>query len=209
LPVRSTRRFYYVNGPEIVSTYHGEAEASLRRMFHESAHHAPSIIFFDEIDAISPRRSTAGTTADARLVSQLLALLDGLDRMDGVVAIGTTNRLEAIDPALRRPGRFDREIYIAPPDAPGRLEILQIHSREMPLSEEAIDSFPRLAGLTHGFVGADLMELCREAGLSALRRQAPPAGGRLDDQPAIEPAAPGDPAGLRNRARAGATVGLA
>jgi len=166
-------RLYYVNGPDIIGTYYGEAEANLRRIFNEGAHHAPSIIFFDEIDAITPRRGTAGTMADTRLVSQLLALLDGLTQVDGLVAIATTNRVDSIDPALRRPGRFDREIYIGPPDSEGRLEILRIHTREMPLDREAEEFLPEAAARTHGFVGADLLELCREAGLSALRRQAP------------------------------------
>ncbi len=164
-------RLYYVNGPDIIGTYYGEAEANLRRIFNEGAHHSPSIIFFDEIDAITPRRGTAGTMADTRLVSQLLSLLDGLAHVDGVLAIATTNRVDSIDPALRRPGRFDREIYIGPPDSEGRLEILRIHTREMPLDREAEEFLPEVAARTHGFVGADLLELCREAGLSALRRQ--------------------------------------
>jgi len=172
-------RFYYVNGPDIIGTYYGEAEANLRKMFDEAAHHAPSIIFFDEVDAIAPRRGTAGTQADTRLVSQLLSLLDGIMQVDGVVAIATTNRVDSIEPALRRPGRFDREIYIAPPDAAGRLEILQIHAREMPLTDDALDFLPAAAARTHGFVGADLVELCREASLSALRRHVPHLGDHL------------------------------
>jgi transitional endoplasmic reticulum ATPase len=168
-------RFYYVSGPDIIGTYYGEGEGNLRRVFGEAAHHAPAIIFFDEIDAIAPRRSVASSQAEARLVSQLLALLDGLHRMDGVVAIATTNRLDSLEPALRRPGRFDCEVYIGPPDQQGRLEILRIHSREMPLSSDALDFLPELAARSHGFVGADLMELCREAGLSALRRHLPSA----------------------------------
>ncbi len=172
-------RFYYVNGPDIIGTYYGEAEANLRRMFDEAAHHAPSIIFFDEMDAIAPRRGTAGTQADTRLVSQLLSLLDGIMQVDGVVAVATTNRVDSIEPALRRPGRFDREIYIAPPDAAGRLEILQIHTREMPLTDDALDVLPSIAARTHGFVGADLVELCREASLSALRLHVPHLGDHL------------------------------
>jgi transitional endoplasmic reticulum ATPase len=172
-------RFYYVNGPDIIGTYYGEAEANLRRIFDEAAHHAPSIIFFDEVDAIAPRRGTAGTQADTRLVSQLLALLDGIMQVDGVVAIATTNRVDSIEPALRRPGRFDREIYIGPPDADGRLEILSIHTREMPLTEDGLDFLPTVAARTHGFVGADLVELSREASLSALRRHVPQLGDHL------------------------------
>jgi transitional endoplasmic reticulum ATPase len=172
-------RFYYVNGPDIIGTYYGEAEANLRRIFDEVAHHAPSIIFFDEVDAIAPRRGTAGTQADTRLVSQLLALLDGIMQVDGVVAIATTNRVDSIEPALRRPGRFDREIYIGPPDAAGRLEILHIHTREMPLTEDGLDFLPAVAARTHGFVGADLVELSREASLSALRRHVPQLGDHL------------------------------
>ncbi|GBD12253.1 ATP-dependent zinc metalloprotease FtsH [bacterium HR24] len=168
-------RFYYVSGPDIIGTYYGEGEGNLRRIFGEAAHNAPAIIFFDEIDSIAPRRSVASTQAEARLVSQLLALLDGLHQMDGVVAIATTNRLDSLEPALRRPGRFDCEVYIGPPDQHGRLEILRIHTREMPLSPDAAEFLPELAARTHGFVGADLMELCREAGLSALRRHLRPA----------------------------------
>lgn len=163
-------RLYYVSGPDIIGTYYGEGEGNLRRIFGEAAHNAPAIIFFDEIDAIAPRRSVASTQAEARLVSQLLALLDGLHQMDGVVAIATTNRLDSIEPALRRPGRFDCEVYIGPPDQQGRLEILRIHTREMPLAADAEGFLRELAARTHGFVGADLMELCREAALSALRR---------------------------------------
>ncbi|MGH2405066.1 MAG: AAA family ATPase, partial [bacterium] len=172
-------RFYYVNGPDIIGTYYGEAEANLRKIFDEAAHHAPSIVFFDEVDAIAPRRGTAGTQADTRLVSQLLALLDGIMQVDGVVAIATTNRVDSIEPALRRPGRFDREIYIGPPDAGGRLEILYIHAREMPLADDAVDLLPAVAARTHGFVGADLVEVCREASLSALRRHVPHLGDHL------------------------------
>ncbi|MBI4317034.1 MAG: AAA family ATPase [Chloroflexi bacterium] len=163
-------QFFYINGPDIVGTVHGETEGNLRRMFAEATHHAPSVIFIDELDAIAPKRGESGAHSDTRAVTQLLSLLDGLRRVDGVIVIGTTNRIEAIDTALRRPGRFDREIFIGPPDARGRLEILQIHTREMPLSGDALDALPEMARITPGFVGADLMELCREAGLRALRR---------------------------------------
>ncbi|RMG47179.1 MAG: AAA family ATPase [Acidobacteria bacterium] len=165
-------RFYYINGPDIIGTYSGETEGNLRRMFNEAAHHSPSIIFIDELDALAPKRGETGAHSDTRAVTQLLALMDGLKRVDGVIVIGTTNRVDSIDPALRRPGRFDREIFFGPPDQKGRLEILQIHTREMPLSAEALQYLPELARNTHGFVGADLMELCREAGLNAMRRSA-------------------------------------
>lgn len=176
-------RFYYVNGPDIIGTYHGEAEANLRKLFGEAAHHAPSIMFFDEIDALAPKRGETGAHADTRMVSQFLTLLDGLVQVDGVVAIATTNRVNAIDPALRRPGRFDREIYVGPPDATGRLDVLSIHAREMPLTEAAREVLPDVARRCHGFVGADLLELCREAGLNALRRQLP----------GVQPGAAGSP----------------
>lgn len=163
-------RFYYVNGPDILGNF-GDGESNLRKLFSESAHHAPSILFFDEIDSIAPKRGTSGAHSDTRVVSQLLTLLDGMQQVDGVVAIATTNRVDSLDPALRRPGRFDREIYIGPPTPAGRLEILRIHTREMPLAHDMHATLPWLSEQTHGFVGADLLELCRAAGLNALRRQ--------------------------------------
>lgn len=162
--------FYYINGPDVVGTMYGETEANLRKIFAEAAHHAPSIVLIDELDAIAPHREKSGAQSDVRMVTQLLSLLDGLTKVDGLVVIGTTNRVDAIDVALRRPGRFDREIFLGPPTSGGRLDILHIHTREMPLSAEAAAQLPRVAAVTHGFVGADLMELCREAGLNALRR---------------------------------------
>ena len=162
---------FYINGPEIVSSQFGETETNLREIFHEAGHHTPSIILIDELDVIAPKRSEGGSFTTTRTVSQLLTLLDGLRKMDGVIVIGTTNRLDSVDPAARRPGRFDREIFFGPPDSAGRLEILRIHSRAMPLSEEAFEYLDELAQVLHGFVGADLMELCREAGLNALRRK--------------------------------------
>jgi transitional endoplasmic reticulum ATPase len=165
--------FYQINGPEIVGTSYGETEGNLRRIFSEATHHAPSLILVDEVDAIAPKRAQVGTQSDTRMVTQLLASMDGLRRSDGVIVVGTTNRIDAVDPALRRPGRFDREIYFAPPDSTGRHEILQIHAREMPLSGAAVDHLAAIAERTPGYVGADLMELCREAGLSALRRSVP------------------------------------
>ncbi|MBI4322273.1 MAG: AAA family ATPase [Chloroflexi bacterium] len=169
-------RFYYINGPEVVGTMYGETESNLRRVFNEATHHAPSVILIDELDSIAPRRGESGAQSDTRMVTQLLSLMDGLNRVDGIIVLGTTNRLEAIDVAARRPGRFDREIFVGPPDADGRQEILEIHSREMPLADEAIDFIPEVARLTPGFVGADLMEICREAGLASLRRY---SGGKL------------------------------
>jgi transitional endoplasmic reticulum ATPase len=170
-------RFYYINGPDVIGTYTGETEANLRRMFNEAGHHSPSIIFIDELDAMAPKRGETGTHSDTRTVTQLLSLMDGLKRVDAVIVIGTTNRIDAVDPAFRRPGRFDREIFIGPPDVAGRREILEIHSREMPLSDDAQGYLDEIAKRTHGFLGADLMELCRDAGLSRLRRSA----GNLQD----------------------------
>jgi len=163
-------QFYFINGPAIVGTMQGETEANLRKIFNEAAHHAPSMIFIDEIDAIAPHRDQTGSQSDVRTVTTLLTLLDGLQKVDGVIIVATTNRVDAMDSALRRPGRFDREIFIGPPAADGRLEILDIHSREMPLSNAALAHLPEVARVTHGFVGADLMELAREAGLNCLRR---------------------------------------
>jgi transitional endoplasmic reticulum ATPase len=165
-------RFYYINGPDVIGTYTGETEANLRRMFNEAGHHSPSIIFIDELDAMAPKRGETGAHSDTRTVTQLLALMDGLKRVDAVIVVGTTNRIDAVDPAFRRPGRFDREIFIGPPDAGGRREILEIHTREMPLTEAAQSFLDEIARRTHGFLGADLMELCRDAGLSTFRRSA-------------------------------------
>src|SRR5438132_306649 len=170
-------RLYYINGPDVIGTYTGETEANLRRMFNEAGHHSPSIIFIDELDAMAPKRGETGAHSDTRAVTQLLALMDGLKRVDSVIVIGTTNRIDAVDPAFRRPGRFDREIFIGPPDVAGRREILEIHTREMPLSDDAQAFLDEIAKRTHGFLGADLMELCRDAGLSRLRRSA----GNLQD----------------------------
>lgn len=174
-------RFTYINGPEIVGTYTGQTEENLRKIFGEASLEPPSIIFIDEIDAIAPIRGSAGTLSDLRAVTQLLALMDGLKRSEGVVVVGTTNRIEAIDPALRRAGRFDREVYFPTPSAAGREQILRVHTREMPLSEAALESLPNVARQAHGFVGADLMELSREAALAALRR----AAGAFLDAPSL------------------------
>lgn len=161
-------RFYSISGPEIIHKFYGESEAQLRKVFAEAARAAPSIIFLDEIDSIAPRREKAAGDVEKRVVAQLLALMDGLDRRQQVIVIAATNLPDALDPALRRPGRFDREIEIPPPDRLGRREILEIHSSGMPL--DAAVSLDALAARTHGFVGADLEALCREAAMRCLRR---------------------------------------
>ncbi|MEW8958424.1 MAG: CDC48 family AAA ATPase [Moorella sp. (in: firmicutes)] len=160
--------FIHVNGPEIMHKYYGESEARLRQVFDEARKKAPSIIFLDEIDAIAPRRADVHGDVEKRVVAQLLALMDGLESRGNVIVIAATNIPDLVDPALRRPGRFDREIAINAPDQRGRREILQIHTRGMSLAPDV--SLDRLAAITHGFVGADLAALCREAGMYALRR---------------------------------------
>src|SRR5262245_18030213 len=178
--------FLYVNGPELVSSVHGGTEANLRRVFEEAMEHSPSIVMMDEIDEIESRRGERDTPADVRMGPQFLSLLDGLVSMEDVVVIGTTNRVDSVDPALRRPGRFDREIFIAPPNAEGRLEILNIHTRRVPMDEEAIAFLPEVAQRTHGYVGADLMELVRQAGLNALRAAAGPGFASLRGSGSLE-----------------------
>ncbi|MCS7364415.1 MAG: CDC48 family AAA ATPase [archaeon GB-1867-035] len=163
--------FISINGPEIMSKFYGESEQRLREVFEEAKQHAPSIIFIDEIDAIAPKREEVTGEVEKRVVAQLLALMDGLEARGDVIVIGATNRPNALDPALRRPGRFDREIEIGVPDKQGRFEILQIHTRNMPLAGDV--DLKKLAEITHGFVGADLAALCREAAMKALRRYLP------------------------------------
>ena len=163
--------FIAINGPEIMSKFYGESEQRLREVFDEAKKHPSSIIFSDEIDAIAPKREEVTGEVEKRVVAQLLALMDGLEARGNVIVIGATNRINAIDPALRRPGRFDREIEIGVPDKQGRYEILMIHTRNMPLAED-ID-LRKLAEITHGYVGADLAALCREAAMKALRRYLP------------------------------------
>jgi transitional endoplasmic reticulum ATPase len=163
-------QLFYINGPEVVGTFSGETEANLRSIFSEASLNPPAIIFIDELDALAPVRRNATTQSDARAVTQLLALMDGLKRAEGVLVIGTTNRVEAIDPALRRAGRFDREIYFPTPTVDAREQILRVHTREMPMDETALEKLREVAERAYGFVGADLMELSREAGLAALRR---------------------------------------
>jgi transitional endoplasmic reticulum ATPase len=164
-------KFFSVNGPEIIHKFYGESEAHLRKIFEEATRKGPSIIFIDEIDAIAPRREQVVGDVEKRVVAQLLALMDGLTKRQNVIVIAATNIPNAIDPALRRPGRFDREIAIPIPDRNDRREILEIHSRGMPLAEDV--DMPHLAAITHGFVGADLEALCREAAMICLRRILP------------------------------------
>ena len=163
--------FMTIGGPEIMSKYHGESEEHLREIFKQAQENAPTIIFIDEIDSIAPKREEVTGETERRVVAQMLSLMDGLGSRGKVVVIGATNRPNALDPALRRPGRFDREIEIGVPDKAGRLEILQIHTRGMPL-EDGID-LDKFANLTHGYVGADLSALCKEAAMRSLRRILP------------------------------------
>lgn len=160
--------FIKVDGPEIIHKFYGESEARLREIFEEASQNAPSVIFIDEIDAIAPKRVNVLGDVEKRIVAQLLALMDGMVPRGHVIVIGATNIPEMVDPALRRPGRFDREIAIPVPNEEGRLAILKIHSRRMPLSNDV--DLERLAEITYGFVGADLEMLCKEAGMVALRR---------------------------------------
>ncbi len=163
--------FTSINGPEIISKYYGESEKQLREIFEEAASNAPAIIFIDELDSIAPKREDVSGEVERRVVAQLLTLLDGMQGRDNVVVIGATNRQDAIDPALRRPGRFDREIEIGVPDKNGRAEIIEIHTRGMPISDDFDVDW--LLDNTHGFVGADISALVRESAMKALRRYLP------------------------------------
>jgi len=179
--------FYSISGPEIMSKFYGESEENLRKVFKEAEDNAPSIIFIDEIDAIAPKREEVTGEVERRVVAQLLSLMDGLESRGEVVVIGATNRPDAIDPALRRPGRFDREIEIGVPDRNARKEILLIHTRGMPLpedEEERTKIIEDFADKTHGFVGADLEALCKEAAMRALRRILPEIDFELESIPA-------------------------
>jgi len=175
--------FTSITGPEIMGKFYGESEARLRSVFEDAQKHAPAIIFIDEIDAIAPKREDMGgeKQVERRVVAQLLSLLDGIESRGHVIVIGATNIPNTIDPALRRPGRFDREISIPIPDKNGRLEILEIHTRGMPLAKDV--SLEKLAEITHGFVGADLQALTREAAMSALRKILPKIDFELSDIP--------------------------
>ncbi len=167
----SEAHFISINGPEIMSKFYGESEKKLRKLFIEAEEKAPSIIFIDEIDAIAPKRETVTGEVERRVVAQLLALMDGLHSRGKVIVIGATNRPNSLDSALRRPGRFDREIEIKVPNEKGRREIFQIHTRNMPLDKKI--SLKEFSQITHGFVGADISAVCREAAMSALRRYLP------------------------------------
>src|SRR3989344_3117925 len=167
----SEANFILVNGPEIMNKFYGESEKRIRDIFEEAEKNAPSIIFIDEIDAIAPKRDESYGELERRVVSQILAMMDGLKSRGKVVVIGATNRPNAIDPALRRPGRFDREISIGVPNKKGRLNILKIHTRHMPLAKDV--NLNKLADITHGFVGADVAALCKEAAMSVLRKLLP------------------------------------
>ncbi|NHJ33620.1 MAG: CDC48 family AAA ATPase, partial [Asgard group archaeon] len=167
----SAANFVTINGPEIMSKFYGESEQRLRQIFKDASAKAPTIIFIDELDAIASKRADVTGEVERRVVAQLLALMDGMVFRGEVMVVGATNRPNAIDPALRRPGRFDREIEIGVPDRDGRREILLIHSRGMPLAEDA--NLDLMAEKTHGYVGADLQALCRESAMKALRRFLP------------------------------------
>ncbi|HEY4674454.1 MAG TPA: CDC48 family AAA ATPase [Candidatus Bathyarchaeia archaeon] len=167
----SEANFFSINGPEIMSKFYGESEARLREIFQQAQQNSPSIIFIDELDAIAPKREEVTGEVERRVVAQLLALMDGLSGRGNVIVIGATNRPGALDPALRRPGRFDREIEISVPDKHGRNEVLQIHTRGMPLAEDV--DLKKLSDMTHGYTGADLASLGRETAMKALRRYLP------------------------------------
>ncbi len=167
----SGAHFISIAGPEVISKYYGESEQRLREVFEEARQHAPAIIFIDELDSIAPRREEVTGEVERRVVAQLLTMMDGLEERGQVVVIGATNRLDAIDPALRRGGRFDREIEIGVPSEDDRVQVLQIHTRGMPLAEDV--DIAAIAKQTHGFVGADLAALAREAAIKALRRYLP------------------------------------
>jgi len=164
-------QFFHIAGPEIMGSHYGESEQRLRQVFQEAQQNAPAIIFIDEIDSIAPKREEVKGEVERRIVAQLLTLMDGLEPRQNIVVIGATNRRDAIDEALRRPGRFDREIVIGVPDEPGRREILGIHTRGMPLAEDV--NLDEIARTTYGFVGADLAALSREAAMDSLRRILP------------------------------------
>ncbi|MDO9529596.1 MAG: CDC48 family AAA ATPase [Syntrophales bacterium] len=175
--------FSHISGPEIMHKYYGESEAHLRRIFEDAAAHAPSIIFLDEIDSVAPKREELGgeKQVEKRIVAQLLALMDGLSSRGQVIVIGATNIPNVLDPALRRPGRFDREIEISIPDKNGRLEILNVHTRGMPLAEDV--DLVRISEITHGFVGADLQALSREAAMVTLRELFPIIDFQMEEIP--------------------------
>jgi len=165
--------FQVINGPEIMHKFYGESEARIRDIFEVATRNQPSIIFLDELDAIAPKREKVTGDVEKRVVAQLLAIMDGLKDRGRVVVIGATNLPSMLDPALRRPGRFDREVRLEVPDRNGRLEILEVHTRGMPIEEDSDIDLDKLADITHGFVGADIENLCREAAMRALRNAIP------------------------------------
>jgi len=167
----TSAHFIHISGPEIVHRYYGDSEAHLREVFKEARDRAPAIIFFDEIDAIASKREDVSGDVEKRIVAQLMALMDGLESRGQVIVVAATNIPDSVDPALRRPGRFDREISVRVPDRDGRLEILQIHTQTMPLARDV--DLVKIAGATHGYVGADLKALCQEAAMITLRRVVP------------------------------------
>ena len=171
LASESEANMYSINGPEIMNKYYGETEAKLREIFKEAKDNSPSIIFVDEIDAIAPKREEAYGDVEKRVVAQLLALMDGLNERGNVIVLGATNRPDSVDPALRRPGRFDREFEISVPNEDGRLEILLIHTRGMPIADDV--DLKDLASELHGYTGADIKSLCREAAMKSIRRYLP------------------------------------
>jgi len=171
LASESEANMFSINGPEIMNKYYGETEARLRDIFKEAKDNSPSIIFIDEIDAIAPKREEAYGDVEKRVVAQLLALMDGLTERGNVIVLGATNRPDSVDPALRRPGRFDREVEISVPNEDGRLEVLLIHTRGMPIAEDVI--LKNLAAELHGYTGADIKSLCREAAMKSIRRYLP------------------------------------
>jgi transitional endoplasmic reticulum ATPase len=171
LASESDANIYSINGPEIMNKYYGETEARLRDIFKEAKDNSPSLIFIDEIDAIAPTRAEAYGDVEKRVVAQLLALMDGLTDRGNVIVLGATNRPESVDPALRRPGRFDREVEISVPNEDGRYEVLQIHTRGMPIAEDV--DLKNLASELHGYTGADIKSLCREAAMKSIRRYLP------------------------------------
>ena len=175
LAAESGASMYSISGPEIMNKYYGESEARLRTIFKEARENSPSIIFIDELDAVAPSRERVQGDVEKRVVAQLLALMDGIAGRGNVIVLGATNRPDGVDPALRRPGRFDREVEISVPNKDGRLEVLQIHTRGMPVADRA--GLDRLAGELHGYTGADIKSLCREAALKAARRHLPEGGG--------------------------------
>ncbi|HHQ44892.1 MAG TPA: AAA family ATPase [Candidatus Altiarchaeales archaeon] len=177
----SNANFLHINGPEIMDKFYGESERRLREIFEEASQNAPSIIFIDEIDSIAPKRDETKGEVERRVVAQLLALMDGLVARGDVVVIAATNRPDSLDPALRRPGRFDREIEIGVPDRDGRKEVLLIHTRGMPLSEDV--DLDKIANITYGFVGADLEAVSREAAMHALKRLLPKIDLNTDEIP--------------------------